>query len=303
LAITILSLAIAFQWMISPLMRFTKILLQRQSGSLEKLDEDDAPTELATVIHALNDYVARLDYTLSSYERFVANTAHHLRNAFAIIATQVNFGKRVDCRNKEHMEVFDAVQKTLGNCTKVINQLLVLASIEQTKQDHHSSGHVQLSDIIAGVIEEMAPLAQRSQIELGVDDFDANVWVTASARLLHEVFSNLIGNAIQHMNKAGAVTISLRREADRALFSIADNGIGIPEELRHKVFERFFRVDETRPENSGLGLAIVKEICDSLNAKITLHSPPNGTGLQVDIEFPVLASEQEATQTETDGNA
>lgn len=289
-AITILSLAVAFRWTISPLVRFSQSLRRRQPGSLEKLDENDAPTELSGVIHAMNDYVVRLDRTLSSYEKFVANTAHHLRNAFAIIATQLNFGKRADCANREHAEVFDAIQKTLGNCTRVINQLLLLASIEQTKQDRAPVGEVQLSGIIASVIEEMAPLAQQKQIELGVDVFDEAVRIAASSRLLHEVFSNLVSNAIQHMGKPGMVTVSLRGEAGRAVFSICDDGVGIPEDLRQKVFERFFRVDESKADSSGLGLAIVKEICDALRAKITLSAPDGGSGLRIDIEFPTGAA-------------
>ncbi len=296
LAITIVSLAIAFRWTISPLNRFSQTLLQRRSGSLEKLDVDDAPSELDAVIHALNDYVARLDHILSSYEKFVANTAHHLRNSFAIIATQINFGKRINPHNRGQMEVFDAIDKTLGNCTKVINQLLVLASIEQTKPERNPVGDVQVSEIIAAVIEEMAPLAQQKQIELGVDDFDDSVRIAASARLLHEVFSNLIGNAIRHMNKAGVVTISLRGEGDYALFSITDDGVGIPETLHQKVLERFYRIDESKPDSSGLGLAIVKEICDSLNARIRLCTPASGVGLQVNIEFPLSARHPELSR-------
>lgn len=286
-AITIFSLVIAFRWTFKPLAGFSRTLQQRRSGSLERLDENDAPTELGPFIQALNDYVTRLDHTLMSYERFVANTAHHLRNAFAIIATQINFGKSASCPNSEHAEVFEAAQKTLTNCTRVINQLLVLASIEQTWQERHPVDEIRLSEIIASVIEEMAPLAQQSQIELGVDEFDENLRVTASARLLHEVFSNLIGNAIQHMNRPGTVTISLRRQGDHALFLMADDGVGIPEEFRQKVFERFFRIDQSRANSSGLGLAIVKEICDTFAARISLSSPPSGTGLHVMIEFPL----------------
>ena len=237
-AIIIFSLAVAFHWTISPLAGFSKTLQERQSGSLERLDENDAPSELGPFIHALNDYVAQLDHSLSSYERFVANTAHQLRNAFAIIATQINFGKSAICLNDDHKDVFEAIQKTLANCTRVINQLLVLASIEQAKQDRQPVEDIRLAEIIASVIEEMAPVAQQSQIELGVDEFDETLSIAASARLLHEVFSNLIGNAVQHMGKPGTVTISLRRQGDHAVCLLADDGVGIPETLRGKVFER-----------------------------------------------------------------
>jgi two-component system sensor histidine kinase TctE len=289
LLLTIASLAMAFRWTIRPLIRFSETLRKRQSGSLEKLDENDAPSELGAVIDAMNDYVARLDHTLSSYEKFVADTAHHLRNAFAIIATQINFGKRAGGQSPEQAEVFNAIQKTLGNCTRVINQLLLLASIEQSKQEQEQAlgDAIVLADVIAAVIDEMAPLAQQKEIELGVDDFDDSLRVAASVRLLQEVFANLIGNAIEHMQAPGTVSISLRRGAGSAVFSIVDDGPGIPEALQEKVFERFFRIDEAKPNSSGLGLAIVKEICELLAARVRLCTPPGGRGLQVDIEFPL----------------
>jgi two-component system sensor histidine kinase TctE len=286
LVITIVALVISLRWTLSPLMEFSRELLQRQPGSLEKLDGYKAPSELDPLIQALNDYVDRLNRTLASYEKFVANTAHHLRTSFAIIASQIDFGKRAGGNDNVQREVLDAIQKTVGSCTRVINQLLVLASV-----DHRSPGEeVQLSAIITAVIEEMAPLACQRRIELGIDEFDDSLCVVAPVRLLREVISNLIDNAIVHMNKEGVVTISLRRDAEYALLSVADNGVGIPEALQQKVFERFFRIDESRPNSSGLGLAIVKEICDALKAPLALHAPPNGTGLQVDIRFPLADS-------------
>jgi signal transduction histidine kinase len=74
---------------------------------------------------------------------------------------------------------------------------------------------------------------------------------------------------------------------------MADDGVGIPEEFRQKVFERFFRIDESKANSSGLGLAIVKEICDALAATISLGGPAKGTGLQVVIDFPLSAHDAE----------
>ena len=287
LAITVASLVISLKWTLSPLKEFSRELLQRQSGSLEKLDGYNAPSELYPVIDALNEYVERLNRTLSSYEKFVANTAHHLRTSFAIIGSQINFAKRTEVHNQVQREVLDAIQQTLGNCTKVINQLLVLASIEQ--HDALSVDDVQISEIVMAVIDEMAPLAYQKHIELGVDVFDDSVRVAAPARLLHELIANLIDKAIQHMGRAGSVMISLRRQADHALLSVTDDGVGIPQALQNKVLERFFRIDESKADSSGLGLAIVKEICERLSAQLSLHTPASGAGLQVDIRFPLTA--------------
>ncbi|MEI7430275.1 MAG: sensor histidine kinase [Betaproteobacteria bacterium] len=292
LSITTLALFIALHWTLNPLIEFGRTLLERQPGSLEKIEKAQAPTELEPVIEALNDYVSRLGSTLASYEKFVSDTAHHLRTSFAIITSQVDFGKRNNCQNQVQMEVLEAIQKALKHCTKVINQLLMLASVENTKQDQLIASEVQLSEIIVTVIEEMAALAQQKDIELGVDEFDESIQVLAPAKLLHEVFSNLVDNAIQHMGKPGTVIISLRRIGDIAEVCLTDNGIGIPGELRSKVFERFFQINKTSSNSSGLGLAIVKEICDVLNAKITLDLPDSGSGLLITIQFPMLQRAQ-----------
>jgi two-component system sensor histidine kinase TctE len=286
-AILIGGLAIAFRWTLSPLIEFGEQLLKRRPGSLEKLDLESAPTELHPIILAMNDYVVRLDQTLGAYEQFVANTAHHLRTSFAILTSQINFARRNQQTDPDHQEVLAAIQKSVAQGGKVINQLLVLATVEQKRQQAPSAGSVNLAEVIKGVIEDLAPLAQQKDVDLGIDGIDANIRIASPAYLLREVVANLVDNAIQHMNGAGSVTVSLSRSADTALLRITDSGPGIPEQQRDRVFERFYRIDESKPDSSGLGLAIVKEICDALNATTTLGAGAHGTGLRVDIGFPL----------------
>jgi two-component system sensor histidine kinase TctE len=88
------------------------------------------------------------------------------------------------------------------------------------------------------------------------------------------------------MQKEGQVSVSLVSSEREITLTVADDGVGIPEALREKVFERFFRIDETNPDGSGLGLAIVKEICDSLGARVAFSTPAGGAGLRVDVRFP-----------------
>ncbi|MCU6435477.1 sensor histidine kinase [Undibacterium sp. Jales W-56] len=285
LSLVLLGLIIAFRWTLSPLIVFGEKLLKRQPGSLEKLDEDNAPDELRPVIFAMNDYVARLDKTLTSYEQFVANTAHQLRTSFAIVTSQINFGNRNSQLDQSQKDIFNAIQKTIVQGTKVINQLLVLASIEQNRHIKTQKTVTQFSDVIQAAIEELAPLAQQKNIDLGIDTLDENCAINAPRYLLRELISNLIDNAIQHMPLAGIVTVSLRKLEHAVLLVVSDNGPGIPATERNKVFERFYRLNEDKPNSSGLGLSIVKEICDMLNASITLSSPEHETGLIVSIEF------------------
>ena len=165
----------------------------------------------------------------------------------------------------------------------------MLASADQARQNQNRHEMVCLSELVTEVIENLAPLAQQRQIDLGVDEFDTSIQLLAPVHLLQEVFSNLIDNAIQHMGKPGMITITLRRQGDRALFRIVDDGVGIPQALQEKAFERFFRIDRSSAGNSGLGLAIVKEICTALGARVSLQTPASGNGLQVDIEFVAIS--------------
>ena len=289
LLITLTSMIFALRWTLKPLMAFGQTLSQREPGSLNRLELDAAPSELEPVVHALNDYAERLGQTLSAYEKFVSNTAHHLRTSFAIMTSQINFGKRNEAGDKLQHDLLDAIYKTLGDCGKLVNQFLVLASADQARQNQNRHEMVCLSELVTEVIENLAPLAQQRQIDLGVDEFDTSIRLLAPVHLLQEVFSNLIDNAIQHMGKPGMITITLRRQGDRALFRIVDDGVGIPQALQEKAFERFFRIDRSSAGNSGLGLAIVKEICTALGARISLQTPAGGNGLQVDIEFVAIS--------------
>jgi two-component system sensor histidine kinase TctE len=285
--ILISGLAIAFRWTLSPLIKFSEQLARRRPGSLEKLELDSAPTELHPIILSMNDYVVRLDQTLGAYEQFVANTAHHLRTSFAILTSQINFGQRNQHIDPNPQEVFIALQKTVAQGSKVINQLLVLATVEQRRQQESASSGVNLAQVIKGVIEDLAPLAQQNEIDLGIDGIDPDIQIASTAYLLREMVANLVDNAIRHMGGPGSVTVSLSRSADTALLRITDSGPGIPAQQHHRVFERFYRIDESKPNSSGLGLAIVKEICGVLNATTTLSIGEHGRGLCIDIGFPI----------------
>jgi signal transduction histidine kinase len=88
------------------------------------------------------------------------------------------------------------------------------------------------------------------------------------------------------MGKPGSVTISIVRESGYAHIKLVDDGVGVPENLQSKLFDRFFRIDTSRANSSGLGLAIVKEICEALGGSVTACTPVSGQGLQFDIYLP-----------------
>ena len=287
LGIVMLGLVVALRWTLSPLARFGRKLSQRQPGSLDTLDAHEEPVELQPLIQAINDYALRLDQVLSSYEQFVANTAHQLRTAFAIMSSQLNFAQRSADSPATQQEVLRALQKSVAHGTRVINQLLLLAAVERNKQQLAVTTQLRLADALMEVINALAPLAQQRQIDLGIDTIDDSLMAAAPGHLLNELFSNLIDNAIQHAGPGAMVTVGLRRANADAIFTVVDNGPGIAPTQRERVFERFYRLDSSKPNSSGLGLAIVKEISLVLQATITLSTAPGERGLQVDVTLPL----------------
>jgi len=290
LVIVILSMVVTLRWTLRPLTRFTRMLLRRRPGSLETVEEQNAPAELQPLVHAINDYVLRLDQALSSYEQFVSNTAHQLRTSFAIISSQLNFAQRSIDRRDPQQEVLRAIQKTVEQGTRVINQLLVLAAVDRNRQLTEPPPPVRLYAVVKQTIDALALLAQQSGIDLGIDELDESLEVAAPPHLLGELASNLIDNAIQHAGPGAAVTVSLRRAQAMALLVVTDNGPGIPAAQRDRVFERFFRIDSGKPNSSGLGLAIVKEISETLKATISLSTAAGDRGLRVEVVIPLVVA-------------
>lgn len=286
LAIVSFSLFIAFRWTLRPIIELGETLLNRRPGALEKIDASTLPHELTPIVVALNDYVERLDRTLDSYELFVANTAHYLRTSFAILLSQVNFGRRAVPSNPVQLEILDAIQRTVIQGTKTINQLLVLASLENAPERRVPASPCNLAVVVQSVMEDLAPMAAQKRMALGIERFDDTACVTAAVHLIREVISNVIDNAIQHGPAGGNITVSVMVSDRQAIVRVVDSGPGIPADERSKVFERFYRRDRTTSNSSGLGLSIVKEICVALGGTVTLSAPPNGIGLQVDVILP-----------------
>lgn len=287
LAFVMLGLVVAWRWMLSPLARFSRKLMRRHPGSLETLDEHDEPVELQPLAQAINDYAQRLDQALSSYERFVANTAHQLRTSFAIMSSQLNFAQRSGDSPEIQKEVLQAMQKSVAHGTRVINQLLVLAAVERNKQQAPAAEVVSVAGTLMDTIDTLAPLAQQRHIDLGVDEIDDTLFVAGPVHLLGELAANLLDNAIKHSGRDAVVTVSVRRHGAAAILSVVDNGPGIPPSQRNRVFERFYRIDNSKPNSSGLGLAIVQEISLAMQATVTLSTAPGGRGLQVEVAMPL----------------
>ena len=136
-------------------------------------------------------------------------------------------------------------------------------------------------------------LAALKELDLGASAIDDEVVVNADAEALRSLLSNLIENAIRYTPRGGTIDIAIGAAAGLPFLEVADSGPGIPEQERERVFDRFYRREETAESGTGLGLAIVKAVVQRHGARVTLGDSRLG-GLSVRVEFPAAANARAA---------
>ncbi|MFC5474967.1 sensor histidine kinase [Paraherbaspirillum soli] len=287
LALVVLLALLGLRHGLAPMMRLRDRVQRRKPGTLEALDTAPVPHELTPLVHAINDYVRRLDEHMSAQGRFIANASHQLRTPLTVLNTQVSYGLRSsEIQDKD--AALRAINSGVQHGIRLVNQLLTLSNAEAGIGHPLRQTDVDLIAVVQQVLEELATLAQAKTIDLGFEFRESPVMVHASPSMLEELVANLVDNALRYTPDGGTVTVAVTADQDRVALRIEDNGPGIPESEREHVFERFYRLREDRSDGCGLGLSIVREIALASAAQVVLGSPAGGSGLIVTVLFPAL---------------
>jgi two-component system sensor histidine kinase TctE len=182
-------------------------------------------------------------------------------------------------------ESLTRIAESTDRAAHLINQLLSLARAEASFEKLYAVETVDLDAIVREVALELYPRAQAKRIDLGVEAGDQTLRVEGNTVLLREMLKNLVDNAIKYTPRGGSVT-ARTRYAGSPVFEVEDNGPGIPEADRERVFERFYRVLGSGVDGSGLGLPIVREIAELHRGTVTLDANPAGKGTLARVVFP-----------------
>lgn len=286
-SLLVVAVAVGLVWLgvshgLAPLRRLRNELQQRSPDDLHAVDESHAPSEVKPAIVALNRLFQRIRETSESQRRFLADAAHQLRTPLAGLQMQLELALRES--NSESLRVAlgkmrDAVLRT----GKVTNRLLALARAEQASPDARQLAPIDVHALAERVGAQWIAPAIARNIDLGFELAPATV--LGDEAMLAEMLDNLVDNALRYTPPGGAVTLSCGVDGGEPWFGVEDNGIGIPESERARVFERFYRGAGVGGDGSGLGLAIVKEGADRLGASVLISRPSSGTGTLVRVRF------------------
>ena len=280
--------AVALFWFgigrgLAPLDRLREEVAARSPRDLRPVAVEGKPREVKPLIGALNQLLSRLNAAIESQQRFIANAAHQLRTPLAGLKTHAELARRQPS-TVELKSLLDMISGETERTSHLINQLLTLARAEPGEV---ASGRpVNLHDLIGRDVREWVQRALHKNIDLGFELEDA--WTLGEPLLLHELFANLLDNALVYTQSGGSVTVRTTERNGETTLEVEDNGPGIPEVDREKVFERFYRIAATEGEGCGLGLSIVAEIAGRHNGRIDLTAPAGGRGTLIRAIFPRL---------------
>ena len=163
------------------------------------------------------------------------------------------------------------------------NQLLALARSEPGDFERGRLEQLSLDQLVAESVQHFVEEALKKNIDIG---FDLHPTAVAGDRfLLRDLIDNLVDNAIRYAPSGSAVTVSCMMRDDVSLLTVEDAGPGIPESEKERVFNRFYRLDQTQ-SGSGLGLSIVRDIAKDHDASIRVESGTDGKGTMFVVIFP-----------------
>ncbi|SFU91826.1 sensor histidine kinase [Pseudoduganella namucuonensis] len=270
---------------LAPLARLRREVESRAPDDLTPLKLDLAPVELRSLAGALNDLLASVQHQVGAQKRFIGDAAHQLRTPLAGLKSQTRLALEAATDDDQRSRLA-LVHQSATRSAHLVAQLLTLARAEPGSAPVLERTQFDLRRFAQDIVVQLVPRGLRAGVDLGFEDDEGAepVPVQANSLLLREALTNLIDNAIQYAGHGAEITVKVRRDGASALLVVEDDGPGIPEADRARVFERFFRATY-QGDGCGLGLAIVKEIVERHSGSVTLEEvQPHG--LRVLIRLP-----------------
>jgi signal transduction histidine kinase len=270
------------------------------SDAVSRVSEKDfsLPHDGAALAVELAPIRARLTQTLDLLRRAfarekqaVADISHELRTPIAALMATLDVALRKPRTPEQYESTLKECRVITAQLGQLVERIMTLASLD-AGNDRTLVSRTDAAELAAGCAAVIRPLAAANNLSLTTRVDDALDLDTDSGKL-REVLMNLLHNAVEYNRPGGTIELTARRDGAEAVFEVRDTGIGMPAEVREKIFERFYRADPSRHAtgvHAGLGLAIVKEYVARLGGTLVVESAP-GEGSTFRVTLPAPPAE------------
>lgn len=270
---------------LKPLYDFSKKIEEVQAQNLsDSRIEENKFSELNQLSVSYNKMLERLSEAFKLQRQFTANAAHELRTPLAVMQLQIdlyNSSKHPD-NDTSAQQTISMITEQTERLSKMVRTLLDMSELQTIARDEE----IAIAALVEEVLADLEPLAQEKGINL-IEKCD-NVLLMGSDILIYRLVYNLVENAIKYNFSDGTVTVTATQQNSQLHLTVEDTGNGIPEELKERIFEPFFRLDKSRSRELGgvgLGLALVREIVRVHNGSILVKNNAN-SGTTFEVIFP-----------------
>jgi two-component system, OmpR family, heavy metal sensor histidine kinase CusS len=242
--------------------------------------------ELQLLAETWNDLLGRLEIAVGRLTQFTSDISHDLRTTITVMLTTAEFALRRNRSESDYREALSTIAVECRTTTRLLDDLLAAAraDIVQRKIEWEP---VDLAEIAFEACEHLRAKVERKHQLLNVS-LCSTAWTRGDVSMLRRMLNILLDNAIKYTPEAGTIVVSLEKLSNRFELMVSDTGIGISTDELSRIFDRFYRVDESRNQEdggSGLGLAIAKWIVEAHNATIQVASVI-GVGTTFTVSLP-----------------
>jgi len=258
-----------------------------------RIDGSEVQSELGSLAHTLNNTFDRLESAFRRQTQFTADASHELRTPLAIIHAGSELALSRERSTQEYRQTIESNLRASRRMNALVDSLLLLARADADALNLECC-RFDVVQAVEDCVTLLLPIAKRRSITLSAQG--PAVQIEADRNHFLRLMTNLIGNAIQYNRDGGSVKIGVSRQDEMAVLKITDTGSGIPQEDQPRIFQRFFRADESRNAGtggSGLGLAICKSITAAHGGDISFTSVP-GAGTTFIVRLPMTRPSAEA---------
>lgn len=225
----------------------------------------------------------------SNRREFTANVSHELKTPLTSIRGYAEIIRDGIVKPEDIPEFSNRIYKEADRMLEMVNDIMSLSHLDEGPIEEKFE-EMDLFSIVTEVVEKFKPFAAKKNIQI-LTEGETSI-ISGIPRLIFEIVHNLVDNAIKYNREKGTVRISVKTDHQFATLRVSDTGIGISKEDQARVFERFYRVDQSHSRDSGgtgLGLSIVKHAAMVHRAKVELSSQIN-VGTTITVSFPIRQS-------------
>lgn len=305
LLLTGVAASLSVRWSLRPLHRVASTALEVSNLPLstgtvtlpERVAIDTPQTEAGQVADAFNHMLEHVESALhernaseDNLRHFVADASHELRTPVAVVRSHAEYAQRVGGELPEPVaEALSRIATEADRMGHLVDDLLLLARLDAGRPLEHSP--VELTRLVLEAVSDARMISTDHTWQLDLPEEE--VVIDGDAHALRQVVTNLLTNARTHTPAGTTVTATLSRpSADHVVIAVADDGPGIPADIRPRIFSRFVRAElsRARPDGTGLGLAIVAAIVTAHGGQVDVVSDPGATTFTVTLPAQPSAS-------------